>query len=152
MSTKKIVLKCSDGETFEVDEAVALQSQTIAHLVEDDCAGDEIPLANVTGEVLSKVMEYCKKHADGGGSSSEEDLKKWDAEFMQIDQSTIFELILASNYLNIESLLALTCQTIADMIAACKTAEEVRAKFGIENDFTPEEEEEVRRENQWAFE
>ena len=27
-----------------------------------------------------------------------------------------------------------------------------RKTFNIENDFTPEEEEEVRRENQWAFE
>ncbi|CAH2063457.1 unnamed protein product [Thlaspi arvense] len=154
MSTKKIVLKCSDGETFEVDEAVALQSQTIAHLVEDDCADSGIPLANVTGKILAMVIEYCKKHVavDGGESLSEEDLKKWDAEFMQIDQSTIFELILASNYLNIKSLLDLTCQTIADMISACKNAEEIRQKFGIQNDFTPEEEEEVRKENQWAFE
>jgi S-phase kinase-associated protein 1 len=33
-----------------------------------------------------------------------------------------------------------------------KTPEEIRKIFNIENDFTPEEEEEVRRENQWAFE
>jgi S-phase kinase-associated protein 1 len=33
-----------------------------------------------------------------------------------------------------------------------KTPDEIRKKFNIENDFTPEEEEEVRRENQWAFE
>lgn len=26
------------------------------------------------------------------------------------------------------------------------------AKFAVQNDFTPEEEEEVRKENQWAFE
>ena len=30
--------------------------------------------------------------------------------------------------------------------------EEIRKTFNIKNDFTPEEEEEVRRENQWAFE
>ena len=33
-----------------------------------------------------------------------------------------------------------------------KTPEEIRKTFNIPNDFTPEEEEEVRRENQWAFE
>lgn len=33
-----------------------------------------------------------------------------------------------------------------------KTPEEIRKTFNIKNDFTPEEEEEVRRENQWAFE
>lgn len=33
-----------------------------------------------------------------------------------------------------------------------KSPEELRKEFNIENDFTPEEEEEIRRENQWAFE
>ena len=33
-----------------------------------------------------------------------------------------------------------------------KTPEEIRKTLNIKNDFTPEEKEEVRRENQWAFE
>ncbi|VVA99780.1 unnamed protein product [Arabis nemorensis] len=152
---KKIVLKTSDGDTFEVDESVALQSQTIAHLIEDDCAKNEVPLPNVTSQILVKVLEYCQRHVGDGGVLTEEeiaDLKKWDAEFVNTDQSTIFEMILASNYLNVKSLLDLLCQTIADQIAACGSAEEIREKFQIENDFTPEEEEAVRRENQWSFE
>ncbi len=56
----------------------------------------------------------------------------------------------AANYLNIKALLDLTCQTVAQMIKG-KTPEEIRKTFNIKNDFTPEEEEEVRRENQWAF-
>ncbi|KFK36060.1 hypothetical protein AALP_AA4G072600, partial [Arabis alpina] len=112
-----IVLKSSDGETFEIEEAVALQSQTIAHMVEDDCVENGIPLANVTGEILAKIIEYCKKHVEGGGGS-EEELKIWDKEFIEnIDQSTLFNLILAANYLNIKTLLDLTCQRVADMIS-----------------------------------
>ncbi|CAN6935923.1 hypothetical protein Bca4012_102024 [Brassica carinata] len=161
MSTKKIVLKSSDNESFEVDEAVARESQTLAHMVEDDCTDNGIPLPNVTGKILAKVIEYCKKHVDAaaaktesaadGGASSDDDLKAWDAEFMKIDQATLFELILAANYLNIKNLLDLTCQTVADMIKG-KTPDEIRTTFNIKNDFSPEEEEEVRRENQWAFE
>ncbi|KAL1332071.1 hypothetical protein HN51_061119 [Arachis hypogaea] len=153
-STKKITLKSSDGEAFEVDEAVALESQTIKHMIEDDCADSGIPLPNVTSKILAKVIEYCKKHVDAAASEekpSEEDLKMWDAEFVKVDQATLFDLILAANYLNIKSLLDLTCQTVADMIKG-KTPEEIRKTFNIKNDFTPEEEEEVRRENQWAFE
>ncbi|XP_010428644.1 PREDICTED: SKP1-like protein 1A [Camelina sativa] len=165
-TTKKIVLKSSDGESFEVDELVALESQTIAHMVEDDCVDNGVPLPNVTSKILAKVIEYCKKHvevtasktdaADGAAagaasSAADEELKTWDAEFMKIDQATLFELILAANYLNIKNLLDLTCQTVADMIKG-KTPEEIRTTFNIKNDFTPEEEEEVRRENQWAFE
>ena len=45
----------------------------------------------------------------------------------------------------------LTCQTVADMIKG-RTPEEIRKTFYIKNDFTPEEEAEIRKENQWAFE
>ncbi|KAI5596687.1 hypothetical protein POPTR_002G018700v4 [Populus trichocarpa] len=155
-SSRKFTLKSSDGEAFEVDEAVALESQTIKHMIEEDCADNAIPLPNVTSKILSKVIEYCKKHvetpkSDDRPSSADDDLKSWDAEFVKVDQATLFDLILAANYLNIKNLLDLTCQTVADMIKG-KTPEEIRKTFNIKNDFTPEEEEEVRRENQWAFE
>ncbi|XP_060176209.1 SKP1-like protein 1A [Lycium barbarum] len=150
-----IVLKSSDGETFEVEEAVALESQTIKHMIEDDCANTSIPLPNVTSKILAKVIEYCKRHVEApkgdDNKVSDEDLKSFDADFVKVDQSTLFDLILAANYLNIKSLLDLTCQTVADMIKG-KTPEEIRKTFNIKNDFTPEEEEEVRRENAWAFE
>ncbi|XP_021903800.1 SKP1-like protein 1A [Carica papaya] len=166
---KKITLKSLDGEIFEVDEAVALMSQTIKHMIEDGCADNAIPVPNVSARILSKVLEYCKKHVEAAAAAAaastdmatvdkaistpekEAELKAWDADFVKVDQSTLFDLILAANYLNIKGLLDLTCQTVADMIKG-KTPEEIRKTFNIKNDFTQEEEEEVRRENQWAFE
>jgi len=153
-TTKKITLKSSDNKTFEVPEAVALESQTIKHMIEDDCTDNGIPVPNVTGHILAKVIEYCKKHVDAASSdekASEDDLKNWDAEFVKVDQPTLFDLILAANYLNIQSLLDLTCQSVADMIKG-KTPEQIRETFNIKNDFSPEEEEEIRKQNQWAFE
>ncbi|PIA55891.1 hypothetical protein AQUCO_00700307v1 [Aquilegia coerulea] len=140
MSTKMVTLKSSDGESFDVEEEVILQSQTIKHTIEDECADAS----------LAKVIEYCEKHVECEGQSMEE-LKTWDADFVKVDQATLFDLILAANYLNIKTLLDLTCQTVADMIKG-KSPEEIRNIFNIKNDFTPDEEEEVRRENQWAFE
>ncbi|KAK6245580.1 hypothetical protein SCA6_008670 [Theobroma cacao] len=145
---RKITLRSLDGEDFEVDEAVALESQTIKHMIEDDSADNGIPLPNVTSKILSKVIEYCKKHVEAPKS---DDRSASDADFVKVDQATLFDLILAANYLNIKSLLDLTCQTVADMIKG-KTPEEIRKTFNNKNDFTQEEEEEVRRENQWAFE
>ncbi|GKB61205.1 SKP1-like protein 1A [Tanacetum coccineum] len=81
----------------------------------------------------------------------EEELKSFDADFVKVDQGTLFDLILAANYLNIKSLLDLTCQTVADMIKG-KIPEEIRKTFNIKSDVTSEEEEEVRKENALAFE
>ena len=39
---------------------------------------------------------------------------------------------------------------VAEYIKQCKTPEEIRLRFNIPNDFTPEEEE-VRKENAWYF-
>lgn len=152
-SKKMIILKSSDGETFEVEETVALQSQTIRHMVEDDCADSVIPLPNVTGTILSMVVEYCKKHVEAAAAAAgaDNDVKNWDRDFVKVDQETLFDLLLAANYLNIKDLLELTCQATADMIKD-KSPEEVRRIFHINNDFTPQEEQEIRRENQWAFE
>ncbi|AEE80002.1 SKP1-like protein 13 [Arabidopsis thaliana] len=153
--SKMVMLLSSDGESFQVEEAVAVQSQTIAHMIEDDCVANGVPIANVTGVILSKVIEYCKKHvvSDSPTEESKDELKKWDAEFMKAleQSSTLFDVMLAANYLNIKDLLDLGCQTVADMITG-KKPDEIRALLGIENDFTPEEEEEIRKENQWAFE
>ncbi|GIL70464.1 hypothetical protein Vretimale_3616 [Volvox reticuliferus] len=157
MSGNKVKLLSSDTQMFEVDEEAAFQSQTVKNLVEDAGVEDAIPLPNVSGRILAKVIEYSKYHVeaekkgtDDKPAKTEDEIKRWDEEFVKVDQATLFDLILAANYLNIKGLLDLTCQTVAQMIKG-KTPEEIRKTFNIKNDFTPEEEEEVRRENQWAF-
>ena len=49
----------------------------------------------------------------------------------------------AANFLDIKSLLDLTCKHVASMIKN-KGPQEIRDQFNIRNDFTPEEEERVR--------
>ncbi|XP_058108914.1 SKP1-like protein 1A [Magnolia sinica] len=161
-STKKVTLRTSDGEVFELEETVASQSQMIRFMMEDNCANDAIQLPTITARILVKVIEYCKKHAkvrEGGceASSSSSDqkdnkeLKGWDKQFMSgMDINLVFDLIQAANYLDISGLLDLTCQYIADHIKHM-TPEEVRKVFNIENDFAPEEEARIRKENEWAF-
>lgn len=154
----KVKLRSADGEMFEVEADVANESATIKCMIEDTGTDLPVPLPNVNSKILSKVIEYCnyhvesrKKGEDGKPTRSEDDVKLWDNDFVKVDQGTLFELILAANYLNIKDLLDLACLTVANMIKG-KTPEEIRRTFNIVNDFTPEEEEEVRRENQWAFE
>lgn len=109
---------------------------------------EPIPLSNVTGPILEKVLDYCNHHRGDAEPVDDDDTRRvqnfdgWDKDFCNVDQGTLFELILAANYLDIKSLLDATCKTVADMIRN-KTPEEIRATFNIKNDFTPEEEEQV---------
>jgi len=138
-------------------------SVTIKNMLEDLGAADvAIPLHNVTKKILSKVVDYCKYHVEHPNTSVKSDEKKddnkktedivpFDKDFCAVDQAQLFELILAANYLDIKPLLDLTCKTVANMIKG-KTPEEIRKTFNIKNDFTPEEEEKVRKENEWCEE
>ncbi|PIA62081.1 hypothetical protein AQUCO_00200223v1 [Aquilegia coerulea] len=145
---KELKLCTSDNFVFLVPETIMLQSETIKYMIEDGCTEDEIPLPNVTGSILKKVIEYCDKHV----CAEKEELKKWDAEFIDAaNQATLYNLILAANYLSIKGLLDLGTQKVADMIKG-KMPEEIRRTFNIKNDFAPEEEAAIRSENAWAFE
>lgn len=63
-----------------------------------------IPLPNVSAKILEKVITYCKYHHEHPTPQSEEkkdekrtdDIIPWDREFCQVDQATLFELILVS--------------------------------------------------------
>jgi S-phase kinase-associated protein 1 len=67
-------------------------------------------------------------------------VSEFDSKFIDIDDlEGIFDLIMAANYLDIKSLLDLSCAKIATLIRG-KTPEEIRKTFNIVNDFTPEEE------------
>eukprot|EP00397_Hematodinium_sp_SG-2012_P032203 GEMP01034264.1.p1 GENE.GEMP01034264.1~~GEMP01034264.1.p1 ORF type:complete len:164 (+),score=45.00 GEMP01034264.1:94-585(+) len=152
-------LKSSQGDIFEVEAAVAAMSTLIRNMIDDSGCDEEIPLPNVKTGILQKVIDYCKHHKDNPADDIQKPLKsinlvecgvsEWDAEFVNIEQEILFELILAANYLDIKCLLDLACAKVASMIKG-KTPEEIRKKFNIVNDFTPEEEAQVREENKWC--
>jgi len=159
-----IKLQASDDSTkiVEISMKAIMMSETIKNMLNDlstDNLSTPIPLHNVTSTILSKIVEYCNYHVENDNvkfSSSTDkketdDIIPWDVDFCNVDQAALFEMILAANYLSIQSLLDLTCKTVANMIKG-KTPEEIRLTFNIKNDFTPEEEEKVRKENEWCEE
>ena len=126
----------------------------------DEEEAQEVPLPNVKSAVLTKVIEFCRHHQEEPMTEIEKPLKsanmfevvqQWYANFVDIEQEVLFELILAANYMDVKPLLDLTCATVASMIKG-KTPEEIRQQFNIVNDFTPEEEQQVREENRWCEE
>ena len=143
-----ISVTSNDGQTFQLEEQAAFQCETIKNLVEDGLAssGGEIPLPEVDGKTFRKVAEYCLHYANKTESDEE-----WDTQFCQIENSELFSVILAANWLDNKRLLDTCCTAIANMIKG-KTPDEIRKLFGIEKDFTEEEEQNIRKENEWIEE
>ena len=73
----------------------------------------------------------------------------WDLTFVRIEQEEFFNLLLAANYLDIESFLLLTCAKVAVGING-RTVEDMRTQYNLVNDFTPEEEANWREEKNWC--
>lgn len=67
----------------------------------------------------------------------------------QLSYKELNEILQAANFMQVRDLLTLCALRIALWFKG-KTPEEIKAKFGITRDFTPEEEEEVRERYKWA--
>mmetsp|Transcript_17085 Transcript_17085/g.37349 ORF Transcript_17085/g.37349 Transcript_17085/m.37349 type:complete len:179 (+) Transcript_17085:159-695(+) len=160
-----VKLVSKEGSVHEVPLAVAKMSVLVASTIEEEEEDDEdeeayreIPLVNVMDVVLTKVIEFCRHHTmvepmtsiqTPLKSSKIEDLvQPWYAEFVKIELSLLFELVTAANFMDIKPLLDLTCLYVSVSIKG-KTAAEMRTIFNISNEFSAEEEAQVREESQW---
>jgi S-phase kinase-associated protein 1 len=100
------------------------------------------------------VVDYFNKHADSDPSgisfvdtAASEDLKEWDRKLVDgLRMGAFFDLVQTADYLGMAGLVDVTCRKLADMMKG-KTPVQIREMFNIKNDYTPEQEKEVRREN-----
>ena len=155
-----VILRSMEGKDFKVSRGVALMSALVKNMLEGSDESEEInvPLPLVKNDILEKVIEFCVQHEKSPTAEIDKPIKssnmseivdEWDVKFIDQPQDIIFELILAANYMDIKSLLDLSCAKVATFVRG-KTPEEIRRTFNIVNDFTPEEEAQVREENKWC--
>jgi len=136
-------------------------SKLVETTIDDDNEDEvqEIPLPNVKSNVLAKVIEYCNHYKNVEqmrpittplrSSKIEEVVQKWYADFVQVEQVLLFELVTAANFMDIKPLLDLTCFAVAVMIKG-KSADEIRKIFNISNDFSNENDAQLQEENKWC--
>eukprot|EP01066_Platyproteum_vivax_P020529 Platyproteum_vivax@DN8448_c0_g1_i1.p1 len=155
---RQIHLVSRDDKKFTVDAEVAALSAILRNMIEESSADEEIPLPNVRGEMLEKVLSYCEYHRDKPAKELPRPLlppvlgdhvDEFDVAFVDVDVQVLYEYVIVANYLDIKPLLDLCCAKMATMMKG-KSIEEVRQLFNIVNDFTPEEENKIRMENRWC--
>lgn len=152
---KTVKLLSSDNELFEAPREILELSTILSRVLEFHHTDEPLPL-DVDGRTLARVLEFCKHYIPPPNNARVDtntlEMETRDYDFCaSLNQAEIFEVILASTNLGIKPLLDVTCKTVASMIKG-KSPEDIRKTFNIKNDFTPEEEDEVRKENEWCEE
>jgi len=116
-----------DPKTFEISKGHAELSKFVTTILEGDSEATSIEIRQVPAETLSHVVDYLKHHKGKEPDPlpcpvrsihmSQIVSDKWDATWIDaFDKKTIFEVILAANYMDIKSLLHLGCAKIATLI------------------------------------
>ena len=147
--TPKLKFATSDGHEVEEEKELMLRSVTIQSVIDGGDSDEIIPLPDITKATLLKIIEFLKHLKEGNPAPEIEkplrsnDLKdvttEWYANYIDLDDDTVQDIILAANYLDIKELLALGCAKMGSVIRGLSIPE-FRKRFNIVNDFTPEEE------------
>lgn len=167
-----ITLISEGGDKYTIPRSAVELSSVIAEELEcqEDGEGDGSGnvyedvtcTCKIKSPVLQKVAEFMTYHATVEAMNPivspfktdriNQIVQKWYADFIHVDRSLVFEIVLAANFLDITPLLRLAVLAVAVDITGL-SADEIRTIFNISNNLDdPEEKRKVMEENAWAFE
>ena len=156
MEGKNVKLMSSDGKIYEVPDTI-LQKSTLLKELTTDNEGEVITLKEVNEECLKRVIEYLYHYKDFEPKEVPKPFPdNCDANFLRsilndewtfnylnnLSNGEAIDMINAANYLQIDGLINILATKLGYELSNC-SVEEVKQKFQIEDDLTPEEKEEV---------
>ena len=161
-----IHLISQEGESFEISLENVIISELVKTMIDDEKDEEEIqeiPLPAVKSAILAKIVEFMNHYKIEPmtkitkpikSNNMSEVVQEWYANFVNVEQEVLFELILAANFMDIHPLLDLTCAKVASMVKG-KEPEEIRRIFNITENINggpciTEDEAQVRAENRWC--
>lgn len=134
-------IKTNDCHIVQVEEEDIMISNLISMVAQSICENEkeEIPLYNVSFSIFLKILEYTRHYKrepmkiipkpltqDGGLG-----VQQWYMDYLStLKEETLYELLKASTYLDIEPLQHLLCARIASFITG-KECNELKEIFGF---------------------
>lgn len=159
----KIYISTKDDLKLEYPNSCIEQSPHIKTFTEINQDEVEIPAKDFSSKSIKKLLEWVNYHEKNKAPEFDKPLIKRIEEYkidkfhetlsseLESDVPLLVELVMASNALNVPTLLEFTSAKIASL-AKGKTTNQIRTLFGIENDFSKEEEEKMNEELSWIEE
>ena len=175
--TRKVRLRSSEGDSYELPYESALLSILVRNTIEvedsDDDDGDgndnqesdvyEIDIPKVSSNTLAHVVKYMRHYVEeeemqplttplnGNDIKTIFASQPWYRDYIEnMDRSMVFKIVQAANYMEIQQLLDLACLRVSTELVG-KSAEEIRVILNLPK-MTDEEHEEARKKHPWIFE
>jgi S-phase kinase-associated protein 1 len=145
ISNRLVRLVSKEGDAFEVElDIIAVSKLVLATASErgdedEEEEEDEILLPAVSTRILARVVEFARHYHSDPMTEFERPLKsailseivqQWYADFINVDNSTLVDLVNAVNYMELKPLLSLCQAAIAAKIKD-KTPEQIRANLAM---------------------
>ncbi len=134
-----IILKSSDGKIVEISKKSASKSELLNGMFSDFPDNTEFPLNQVNGDILSKIKDYLEHYKDEEPQKIDLPLKsldfkqcvsEWDYNFLGENNDILFDLVDASNYMDIKPLFELSSAKLGSKIKGM-TSEKIKTDFEI---------------------
>jgi hypothetical protein len=168
-----------EENTFQITFETAKQSAVMRSMLpakyqsDSDSEGDEdvvrfpLPWSKVGKRGLPLVLQFMKLNVENTLRSDMipkpltcnlqelHTVPSWCFDFLTTcssgdNYSTILEVVSCAHFLNVDSLISLVCAFLATEIKG-KSPAKIREMFGLPDDLTPEEEQELQSEFSWAL-
>jgi len=134
--------------SLSIDIEIAKMSKTILDLIGDCDSPDIIPLPNddTDKKTFERVVAYCKQKLAHDSKD-----QGWKIDFFHpLQPVDLYHLTMAANFLDIPELFDDVTTAVAETFKG-KTPEEIRKEWNIKPDLSPEEIEQIKRENEWIL-
>jgi S-phase kinase-associated protein 1 len=94
--------------------------------------------------IMKNIIYFLEYHDDFIKKNTDNNyIIRWNNIFFDLPDNILFQIIEACCFLDIDSLFELSCNEIANTIKKCNTPNDVRKRFNIKDDITPEEKQEI---------
>ena len=154
-----IYVQIKDGKSIPFNKTNAMLSNLLKRNIEDGSAiSKPVPLAEVDEKIIGKVYEYLEHFKGKPPKDIEKPLQtndmknvidEWSSNFVdKIPLEDLISLTTAASYMEISSLIDLCCAKLACMCQD-KYEEDIFKVFNINETFTEEEKDDLRKANKW---
>jgi S-phase kinase-associated protein 1 len=158
VSSENVKIQSKDGKDFTLTKKQAELSSLLKSTMQDFQGNIVVPLNEIDEKTTTKVVEYLV-HYDGQmppeiekplkSANMSEVTDSWSAQFVDfLSLEDLVDLTVASNFMEIQPLLDLTCAKIASMCKD-KSEDEIFKTFNVTGTYTEEEKQKIRQENKW---